>query len=122
MQVDTAVPSPEHFREHLLFLPDATRPRLFLWGEGVEGGVLGASGQAERVRCLTPAGRFEAVSGVSLGLLDALPRLAAYTAPQLERSSPSVAVWSLAGQFALDLVARGRIGPRILTRQARTEG
>lgn len=115
------MPSPEHFREHLLFLPDATRPRLFLWGEGVEDGVLGASGQAERVRCLTPAGRFEAVSGVSLGLLDALPRLAAYTAPQLERSSPSVAVWSLAGKFALDLVARGRIVPRIMTRQARTE-
>ena len=98
---------------HLVFVPDGT-PRWFAWGQGLE--VLGSwLGRAEpqSLRCLSSRNRVESVSGVAVHLLQGVTHLAALTQQQLERLPASVAVWSLAAKLALDLVARGRIVPRI---------
>jgi hypothetical protein len=106
---------------HLLFLPDRAAPRMFLWGPQASAATLGMQGRAERVRCFTPRQSFETVIGQSTALIDALPRLAALTARDMERLPASISAWSLAAKFALDLVARGRIVPRIEAQHDGTE-
>jgi hypothetical protein len=98
---------------HLVFLPEPDAPRLFLWGPHYDSLALASAGRVERVRCLTDQQKLDEVAGVSLPLIEALPILAALSAHELERSSPSIATWSLAAKFALDLIARGRIVPRV---------
>ena len=53
------------------------------------------------------------VDGLSIALGDALPSLAAVNAAEMERLPASVATWSFAAKFALDLIARGRIIPTL---------
>jgi len=98
---------------HWLFVPDAT-PRWFVWGADLaQLGEWMAAAAPQRLRCLTARNRVENVSGVAVDLLHGLEQLAGLTQQRLERLSPSVGVWSLAAKLALDLVARGRIVPRI---------
>lgn len=98
---------------HLVFVPEGA-PRWFAWGADLQllSDCLG-SAQPQRLRCLTARNRIENVKGVGIELLPGITRLATLTQQRLERLPPSVGVWSLAAKLALDLVARGRIVPRI---------
>lgn len=108
---------------HLLFLPEAANPRFFLWGDqltqrgltqqGVTQPGLASVGRAGRAQCLTDECRLQEVDGLSIALRDALPHLAAVNAADMDRVPASVAAWSFAAKFALDLVARGRIIPAL---------
>ena len=84
-----------------------------MWGGGI-GAPPFADGAPERVRLIDEALTVREVDGVAVPLLDALPRLAAMTAAEVERAAASLAAWSLAAKLALDLVGRERIVPRVL--------
>jgi superfamily II DNA or RNA helicase len=98
---------------HLVFVPDGT-PRWFAWGADLAqlNECLGPA-EPQRLRCLTARNRVQNVSGVAIELLQGVTQLATLTQQRLERLPPSVGVWSLAAKLALDLVARGRIVPRV---------
>jgi superfamily II DNA or RNA helicase len=61
------------------------------------------------------------VDGLAVPLLVALPALATMPLPDLERLSPSWAVWSLASKLALELVGHERLVPRILSVNGETQ-
>jgi hypothetical protein len=105
---------------HLLFLPDAV-PRVFLWGPRATSHALATKGVAERVACVTDKGKVEKVAGFAIGLGAALPELAAFSVADAERLPSSLAAWSLAAKFGLDLVARGRLVPAIRPVEERHE-
>lgn len=98
---------------HLFFLPEAANPQFFLWGDQATATQpgLAAAGRAGRAQCLTDEGKVQEVDGFSIALSDALPHLAAVNAADMDRLPTSVAAWSCAAKFALDLIARGRIIP-----------
>jgi superfamily II DNA or RNA helicase len=99
---------------HLVFLPETDRPRLFAWGGSAPGPWLtAATARSERATVVGAGCAYERVSGVAVPLADALPGLAALGVEDLERVPASVAVWSLASKLALDLVARGRMVPKV---------
>lgn len=103
---------------HLLFLPEAANPQFFLWGSavtqpGVTQSGLVSAGRAGRAQCLTDECKVQEVDGLSIALRDALPHLAAVNAADMDRLPASVAAWSFAAKFALDLIARGRIIPAL---------
>lgn len=98
---------------HLLFLPEVTNPGFFLWGSQAMPSGLAAAGRAGRVQCLTDAGKLQEVDGLTIGLGEALPHLAAVNAADMDRLPASIAAWSCAAKFALDLISRGRIVPAL---------
>ncbi|MBI5433789.1 MAG: DEAD/DEAH box helicase [Planctomycetes bacterium] len=97
---------------HLLFLPHG-HARFFAWGAD-RAAAANAGALAARARVVDEEHAAREVEGVEIPLLDALPALAAVEAEELERASPSVAVWSCAAKLALELVARERIVPRVV--------
>ena len=106
---------------HVVFLPDRAAPRFFVWSEGGVGSPPFAGGAPERVRLVDEALTAREVHGVAVPLLDALPRLAAMTAAEMEQAAASLAAWSLAAKLALDLVGRERIVPRVVVASGNTE-
>lgn len=80
---------------------------------------LAAAGRVGRAQCLTDEGKLQEVDGLSVALSDALPHLAAVNAADIDRLPASVAAWSFAAKFALDLIARGRIIPALDAGKAR---
>ena len=106
---------------HVVFLPDRAAPRFFVWGGGDLGAPPFADGAPERVRLVDEALTARELHGVAVPLLDALPRLAAMTAADMERAAASLATWSLAAKLALDLVGRERIVPRVVIANGSTE-
>ena len=61
------------------------------------------------------------LAGVTVPLLEALPRFAAMTAAESDRAPASLTAWSLAAKLALDLVGRERIIPRVVRANGGTE-
>jgi len=61
------------------------------------------------------------VEGLAVPLLVALPSLTTMPLPDLERLSPSWAVWSLASKLALELVGHERIVPRLISVNGETQ-
>lgn len=98
---------------HLVFVPDVANPYLMLWGRRAMVHPLAVIGEpAARVlpdESLQP----RRVRGYALPLVDGVTRLAALTQLELGQASASVAAWSLAAKFALELVSRGCIVPRV---------
>jgi hypothetical protein len=106
---------------HLLFLPDNTRPRLFLWGADASALALASLGRASQERCITDAGKAEDIEGLAIGLREALPALAAIGVSESAQLPASISIWSAAAKFALDLIARGRLIPTIDDNASSTE-
>jgi hypothetical protein len=106
---------------HVVFLPDRAAPRFFAWGAGAAAAPLFADGQPEHVPLVDESLTPRELRGVSVPLLDALPRLAAMTAAETDRAPASLAAWSLAAKLALDLVGRERIVPRVVPANGGTE-
>ncbi len=98
---------------HLLFVPDAAQPRVFLWGAQASSMSLAALGLTASERCVTEEGVAEDVNGIAIALHDALPALAAISVSEAQRLPASISIWSAAAKFALDLIARGRVIPTI---------
>jgi hypothetical protein len=71
--------------------------------------------------CITEVGTAEEVDGLAIPLRDALPALAAIGVAEAQQLPPSVAIWSAAAKFALDLVSRGRVIPAIESTESRVE-
>ena len=99
---------------HLVFLPDRAAPRFFLWGPGAAGSPLVAGGKPERVHLADETLAPRDLAGITVPLLEALPRLASLTAAEVARAPASIEAWSLAAKLALDLVGRERIVPRVV--------
>jgi len=106
---------------HLLYVPDAARPRLFLWGENAQQVPFASLGQPATQPCVLEAGIAEDVEGVSIDLQVGLPALASIGVAEASQLPPSVAIWTAAAKLALDLIARGRIIPTIEQRNSHTE-
>jgi hypothetical protein len=106
---------------HLLFVPDAERPHLFLWGAQAASLPFASLGRPAKERCITEIGVAAEVDGLAIALRDALPALAAIGVAEAQQLPASVAIWSAAAKFALDLIARGRVIPAIETAEARVE-
>ena len=107
---------------HAVFLPEAGRPRFFLWGAGSAAiATLFGQGRPEIVPLIDEALARRPIEGIAVPLLDAVPRLAAMTAAEADRAPPSLAAWSLAAKLALDLVGRERLVPRIVQARGGTE-
>jgi len=106
---------------HLLFLPDQSDPRFFLWGETPESAperrravaALVACGERASARLVDESLGIADVSGTAVGLREALPALVALSEDDVARAPASVAAWSLAAKLALDLVCRERLLPRV---------
>ncbi len=106
---------------HLLFLPDETDPRFFLWGEtspkvtdrGPAIAALAACGEPATARVVDRSLGVAEVSGTATRLRDALPALAALGEDDLAEASASMTAWSLAAKLALDLTCRERLVPRV---------
>ena len=94
-------------------MPDPAAPQMFLWGERVDQLHLAAAGKPTRARCISSDRALRSIEGIGIPLLEALPRLAAFTAADLTRLPASVSAWSIAAKLALEMVARGRIVPFI---------
>ena len=106
---------------HLVFVPDHVAPRFFLWGAGAAGSPLAVHGAPARFPLVDQALVAREIEGLSVPLLQALPRLAALTAAETDRAPASLAAWSLAAKLALDLVGRERFVPRIVRANGATE-
>ena len=105
---------------HLLFVPDAVQPRVFLWGAQASSMSLAALGMTASERCVTERGIAEDVNGIAIGLAEALPALAAIGVSEAQQLPTSISIWSAAAKFALDLIARGRVIPTIDTESGST--
>ena len=105
---------------HLLFVPDWRNPRFFLWGDDAGESPLSVHGDpaTHPVIDRTSSDRLLSVReapGYALPLLDATRALAALPADELSKLAASTAVWSLAAKLLLDLAARERAAPRVVT-------
>lgn len=99
---------------HVVFIPDRSSPRFFVWGEGAPLGVFEGLGAPESSRLPDESLKLRDIEGIAVPLLAALPRLAAVSASELSELPPSLAAWSLAAKLALDVTARERVAPRIV--------
>jgi hypothetical protein len=104
---------------HLLFVPDATQPHWLLWGSEAAHSPLAVLGEpSTRVipdESFAEQGfKLRRVRGYRLPLLDGAVQLAALTQAELSLLPPSLAVWSLAAKFGLELVAREQLVPRVV--------
>lgn len=95
----------------LLFIPDRSAPSFLLWGPAAAANPLAVGGEPATQWLSDDALSLRRVSGYRIPLLEAVMQLAAMTRTDLERATPSVAVWSLAAKLALELVARERLVP-----------
>lgn len=121
----------------LVFIPD--RSTLFHWettGNGAGGVVdagaavaaaptlameLVARGTRGEADIVIPPGRRARVQGAHIHVSNALPLLAAAAQRVLSDQPASIASFCLAGKFALDLVIRERLVPRVVVRGDRHE-
>jgi len=99
---------------HLLFIPDATRPRMMLWGSDVANHALAVNGDSASLLLPDESFKRRRVRGYFVPLLDAVAQLAAMTQAEIEQAPASIAVWSLAAKLLLELVARERLVPRVV--------
>jgi superfamily II DNA or RNA helicase len=106
---------------HLVFLPDRASPRFFVWGAGAQTSALAPAGMPGKALLVDEQLHSRELDGLAVPLLVALPCLAGMTLPELERLSPSWAVWSLASKLALELVGHERIVPRLLSVNGETQ-
>lgn len=105
----------------LVFVPDAEC--LFAWGEeSLERDLPGVTAGAEplAVELVVPRGR-EVTRGLKLPLLETAAKLAVVPRTTTTALAPSVGVWVLASQLAMELAARERIVPTIVRRGGRLE-
>lgn len=110
---------------HLLFLPDTVRPCFFLWGPASEGGAaarlepeLAARGEVRKERVVVESLVASRRTGAAIGLLDAIPVLAAVPMAAMKELPASLGAWSLAAKLALELATRGRFVPRLRVKKA----
>jgi len=99
---------------HLVFVPDVARPRMLLWGSDVANHSLAVSGESGSLLLPDESFKLRRVRGYYMSLQDALIQLSAMTQSEIEQAPASVAVWSLAAKFLLELVARERLVPRVV--------
>ncbi|HEX2585508.1 MAG TPA: DEAD/DEAH box helicase, partial [Steroidobacteraceae bacterium] len=99
---------------HLVFVPDVARPRMLLWGSDVANHPLAVSGESGSLLLPDESFKLRRVRGYYVPLQDALIQLSAMTQAEIEQAPASVAVWSLAAKFLLELVARERLVPRVV--------
>jgi len=99
---------------HLVFVPDVVRPRMLLWGSDVANHSLAVSGESGSLLLPDESFKLRRVRGYYVSLQDAVVQLSAMTQSEIEQSPASVAVWSLAAKFLLELVARERLVPRVV--------
>ncbi|GAB4215588.1 MAG: hypothetical protein OHK0013_41300 [Sandaracinaceae bacterium] len=106
----------------LVFLPDP-ESCLFSWGADLEHPSLAGVEAVKldgRVALITSEGP-ELVAGRRLALLSAVSQLSTLSARDIDTLPGSVAVWSLASKLALELVARERIVPTLVSAGAGVE-
>ncbi len=99
---------------HLVFVPDATRPRMLLWGSDVANHPLAVAGESGSLLLPDELFKLRRVRGYFVPLIDAVAQLAAMTQTEIEQAPTSIAVWSIAAKFLLELVARERLVPRVV--------
>ena len=99
---------------HLVFVPDATRPRMMLWGAEAANHPLAVAGESGSLVLPDDAFKLARIRGYFVPLLDAVMQLSAMTQAEIQQAAPSVAVWSLAAKLVLELVARERLVPRVI--------
>jgi hypothetical protein len=109
-----AVVAPVTAGMHLSFVPDTSRPRMMLWGGEAANSPLAVAGDPGSLMLPDEALKVRRVRGYFIPLLDAVTQLAAMTQVELQQTSSSIAVWSLAAKLALELVVRERIVPRVI--------
>src|SRR5215831_4204114 len=126
--VETADAAPEEPADvsasglaHLVFVPDRAAPRFFVWGSAAERSPLRHLGAAATEELPDERLQLCSVQGFAIPLASALPYLAGLSSSEVSFLSPSLAVWSLSAKLALDLVARERVVPRIVTQGKSTE-
>lgn len=100
---------------HLVFVPDADNPCFMLWGKRAMVHPLAVIGEPVARMLPDEALHLRRVRGYALPLLEGVTQLAALTQLELTQASASIATWSLAAKFALELVSRGCIVPRVGT-------
>jgi hypothetical protein len=105
---------------HVVFVPDGSAPRFFLWGARAAESALAAGARADRAPVVDESMRARPTAGLSLPLLDGVARLARMSAAEAERAPASMAAWSAASKLALELVARERVVPRAGQGEARS--
>jgi superfamily II DNA or RNA helicase len=106
---------------YLVFVPDWQTARFFLWGGAASESSLAILGDPGTATVVDQSLQVKEVAGYSLPLLLALRALAAISARELPLLAPSIAAWSLASKLLLDLVARERCVPRVISSDSGTE-
>jgi hypothetical protein len=99
---------------HVLFIPERTAPRFFVWGEHAASNLVGVHGCGAQEVLPDETLRLRPIDGVSVPLLAALTPLACIRTDDMQRIAPSFAAWSLASKLALDLIARERVVPVVV--------
>lgn len=102
---------------HLLFVPDPDRPGWFLWGNEAAQSALAVLGEPASRVIPDERLRLRRVRGYRLPLLEGAVQLAAAPQTELSRWPASLAAWSLAAKFGLELVAREQVLPRVIRQQ-----
>jgi hypothetical protein len=100
---------------YLTFMPDWRQPHFLLWGCAAGDQSLSRLGSAHTGQILDRDSQLRVVEGYRVPVLSATRALASITTDELSRLPASIAVWSLASKLLLELVARERIVPRIVT-------
>ncbi len=99
---------------HLLFIPDVQRPHWLLWGQDAVHSPLASLGVLTSQVIPDQTLKLRRVRGYRLPLLEGVAQLVALKQNELTTLPASIAVWSVASKFALELVAREQFVPRVL--------
>ncbi|HTE41450.1 MAG TPA: SNF2-related protein, partial [Steroidobacteraceae bacterium] len=100
---------------YLTFVPDWRRPYFLLWGDSAKEQCMWKLGTAGGAAIVDRDSQIRTIEGFCVPVLAATRAMASMTTQQLSRLPASLAVWSLASKLLLELVARERIVPRIVT-------
>ena len=98
---------------HLLFIPDVQQPHWLLWGRDAKHSPLAALGTHGGQLIVDQQFQLRRVRGFRLPFRPALEQLATIRQIDLPLLPPSIAVWSVAAKFGLELVAREQFLPSI---------
>jgi hypothetical protein len=99
---------------HLLFVPDVERPHWMLWGHDAMNSPLASLGVLTSQVIPDATLKMRRIRGYRLPLLEGVAYLVALKQNELSTLPASIAVWSVASKFALELVAREQCVPRVL--------